>query len=166
MLQLKTRFAVALAAVLVAIFPGQATAQDDNERFRLFNECEPMRLLVEDLSDDSAKIDLTRERVQTMAERRLRAARLYDADAIPYLYVNVGVSVRNSRRNGAFNVYISYRKLLLDVASGESGLAQTWIDGSYGTHGADADYILQGLSELLDVFVLEYLRANEDACER
>ena len=36
-----------------------------------------MSLLVEELSDDAAEIELTEERIQTMAESRLRAARLF-----------------------------------------------------------------------------------------
>ena len=39
-----------------------------------------------------------------------------------------------------------------------------WETGSYGTHGGDADYILQAVSERLDRFILEYLRVNETAC--
>ena len=40
----------------------------------------------------------------------------------------------------------------------------TWRIGTYGTHGGDAGYILQALSEKLDKFILEYLRVNESAC--
>ncbi len=88
-----------LAAVLAAILPSQGTAQDDYsfERFALFNECEPMALLVESLSSDAAEIALTRERIQTLAESRLRAARLFSDNLFggPYLYVQVSVSRRS-----------------------------------------------------------------------
>ena len=33
-----------------------------------------------------------------------------------------------------------------------------------GTHTGEARYILQGVSERLDDFILEYLRVNEAAC--
>ena len=45
-----------------------------------------------------------------------------------------------------------------------SSFAQTWRTGEIGTHGRDAGYILQGISEHLDKFIVEYLRVNEGAC--
>ena len=40
----------------------------------------------------------------------------------------------------------------------------TWDLGATGTHGGDAGYVLQTLSEFVDTFVVEYLRVNEAAC--
>ena len=59
---------------------------------------------------------------------------------------------------------LEFNKRVSDSLSGESFRAATWHSASTGTHGRDADYILQGLSEGLDRFVLEYLRVNEAAC--
>ena len=118
----KLLFTLALA---LTVWPGHATAQElsDSDRFKLFNECGPMHLVVEDYGDAGwADIGLTVDRIQTMAESRLRAARLYDAT--------------------------------------------TWHIGAAGTHSGDARFILQGLSEALDRFILEYLRVNEDACDQ
>ena len=39
------------------------------------------------------------------------------------------------------------------------------VGGSFGTHGGDADYIMQGLSENLDAFIGDYLRVTAEACE-
>ena len=64
------------------------------DHFQLFNECRPMCLLVERLSGDEADIGLTEARIQTMAEVRLRSARLYDESSRSlqdYLYVQVTV---------------------------------------------------------------------------
>ena len=94
----------------------------------------------------------------------MRAARLYDAEAEPYLYVRVGVLLAENRRTGAYSIEVSYNKLLFDPRLVESNLAETWDLGSYGMHGADANYVLQSLSEHLDGFILEYLRINEDSC--
>ena len=95
-----------------------------------------------------------------MAESRLRAARLFTSTtpADTYLYVRVSVV------GGAFAMRLEFKKRVSDSLSGESFLAGTWNSGVTGTHGRDADYILQGLSEWLDRFVLEYLRVNEAAC--
>ena len=70
---------------MTAVWPGYATAQDVSglDRFKFFNECRLMDLVVEDYDDDddAEAIGLTAARIRTLAESRLRAARLYDADA-------------------------------------------------------------------------------------
>ena len=151
-------------ALALAVWPGHATAQDvsDIDRFQLFNECGPMKLAVTQYKDNAAWADigLTVDRLQTMAESRLRAARLYDARALPYLYVNVNVVGRG------FSWGMDYKKLVYDAVSDETFYATTWNIGSAGTHGRDAGFILQGLSEHLDRFILEYLRVNEHACDQ
>ena len=102
-------------------------------------------------------IGLTSERVQTIAESRLRAARLYDADSLFNLHVRVSVLSR------VFFIEVAFNKVLFDVASATIFEASTWEQGSIGRSG-DPGFILQGLSELLDRFILDYLRVNEDAC--
>ena len=153
-----------LAVVLATCWTERATAQNRTssnlERFQLFSFCLPMALIVEELSDGAAEIELTEERIQTMAESRLRAARLFTSttSADTYLYVRVTVV------GGAFSMNLAFNKRVSDSLSGESFRAATWNSDSTGTHGRNADYILQGLSERLDRFVLEYLRVNEAAC--
>ena len=44
-------------------------------------------------------------------------------------------------------------------------MAMTWDTRRVGTHGDNAGFIMNGLSEMLDGFLLEYLRMNEDSCE-
>ena len=158
-MMLKIILPLALAALLGTSAGAQDT-QTPSERFQLFNECRPMFLSVTPYEGDAdyAAIGLTTDRIQTMAESRLRAARLYDADAETILSVFVRVSSR------AFTSEVSYYKPLYDVVSDVTAYAKTWIKSSVGTHGGDAGYILQGLSEKLDEFILEYLRVNEAAC--
>ena len=156
------RIPLTVAALVPLIATGSA-AQDDrdvrNARFQLFNNCQPIYLIVETLSED-ADIGLTDERIQTMAETRLRAARIYDDTVtVPNVYVQVAV-FRTS-----FRFDITFRKGLYDSVSSEQSLAITWIDGSMGIHGGDAGYIVRGVSEHMDAFILEYLRVNADACE-
>ena len=64
-----------------------------------------MKLAVEDYEDRSGWTDigLTVDRIQTMAESRLRAARLYDATARTYLYVNVNVVGRGVSLSVEYN---------------------------------------------------------------
>ena len=127
--------------------------------FQLWSACRPLGLIVEVLPEDAEEIGLTRERIQTAAESRLRAARLYDAEADHYLYVNVNTLGVVGR---AFSIGVGYKKWLHDEALGIGGMAQTWHTGAAGTGGAS--YILQVVSEHMDRFVVEYLRVNESAC--
>ena len=120
--------------VLLAIFAspaGGAAAQDisPRDRFRLFNECRPMDLRVEDVSADAAEIGLTTASIQAAVESRLRSARLYDADAGPFLYVNVNVVRR------VFALDLGYEKIVYDQVTDVSGPASTWESDSAGTHG-------------------------------
>ena len=149
-----------VAVVAAALLPVQTEAQSLQERFELFSGCQPMDLIVEGLPSDATEIGLTEQRIQTTAESRLRAARLFSDDTIPYLYINVAVVGR------AFSWSVTYNKFVHDEAIDQRGMANTWRSGGTGTHGGDAGYILQSLSESLDRFVLEYLRINEDACDQ
>ena len=144
-----------LAALCVVPALGQSL-----ERFMLFNACRPMRLVVEGLGDDAAKIGLTEESLQVAAESRLRGARLYTEDFVradlAYLYVNINVVGR------AYSITVHYNKRVSD-ALGEFGTAITWTSGSTGTSGT-GNFIVSGLSKHLDRFLAAYLRVNEDAC--
>ena len=133
--------------------------------FALWNECEPIGLLIESLNDDAAAIDLTEERIQTLAESRLRAARLYASEVgTRYMYIRVTVLIFKNRPGGAYSSRVSFQKYLRDGVSQQIGIAATWDASGIGIHTGDAGYILQHVSEQLDRFILEYLRVNEAAC--
>ena len=146
----------------LAIITPLAQEVADIERFELFNNCEPMHLVILGASDDDEdvkKIGLTKEGVQFAVESRLRGARLFKSDlGLPALEVSVNV------RAASFAIALRYNKYLFDYAAGIDGLAQTWGAGTFGAHGASAEYIVSSLSELLDKFLTEYLRVNESAC--
>ena len=147
---------------LLALALTAVPVQDSFERFQLFNNCEPMDLMVSDFNDIeyAENIGLSKERVQFAVESRLRGARLFrSSPGVPLLLVSVNFA------GEAFTTNISYYKSLLDPASGSRGVATTWEEGSVGTHGrTGADFILSSLSGLLDKFLTEYLRVNESAC--
>lgn len=158
------RVRIAAVVALLVASPAIGRANQENadawlDYFQLFNECRPMYLLIERLSGDEADIGLTEARIQTMVEARLRSARLYDGSVrSPYLYVQVTVVGR------AFNFGISFKKTLYDPVTDRRSVATTWDVGGTGTHGSDAGYVLQALSEFVDTFVVEYLRVNEAVC--
>lgn len=160
---------VKLGAVIIAlaVINGDATAETNapsaRDYFRLWNDCRATGILVESLSDDAAAIGLTVDRIETMLRSRLRAARIYDDSAEDtYLYVNINVG------SNFFGIGLKFRKWVLDIATSEGrggqGFATTWDIGSAGTHGQNASFILQAVSEQVDKFIDEYLRVNEEAC--
>ena len=154
-----------LPALFLVVDEPRQCITDPLKCFSLFNYCQPMPLIIDGLSDDSERIGLTEERIQTIAESRLRVARLYEeAEALEtlvsdhhlYIYVHV---VGNT-----FSFDVGYFKKLHDVRLGIDFFAQTWVTGAIGNHSKDAGFILQGISEHLDKFIVEYLRVNEGAC--
>lgn len=152
-----------LLGILLTASTVQAQTISDWDRFRLFNACRPMELVVEDLTPNAQAVGLTRERIQLAAESRLRAARLYTGSREKanraYLYINIHVVGR------AHKISVQYKKWVTDLATNSNGLATTWNTGSTGTHGGDAGFIIQDLSSHLDEFLAGYLRVNESACD-
>ncbi len=68
------------------------------DRFALYTGCQPVGLIIEELPDDAANIGLTKQRMQTAVESRLRGAKIYEEKEESvnpdwaYLYVRVGVA--------------------------------------------------------------------------
>ena len=153
-----------LAAPLAAQFPPGGV------RFMLYNGCEPIEPLFRfSLGDRGEEIGLTDDRIRTMAMSRLRAARMVASPGsdpatqiiIPATQIIITVAVVDL----AFAYYMNFYKMLDDPQSGDSALGRTYrIAPVVGTHGNDAGYIMQLLSESLDAFIGEYLRVNEVAC--
>lgn len=158
---------IVILLAAMAVVPDQASAQDPSadeaeERFSLFNGCSPMNLSIEDVSDSAAEIGLTKERIQILAESRLRAARLFSGTLDPPNNGVLHISVLVTR--GAFSFSLNYLKWVWD-AWNSYGYAATWDDGMLGEHRGNAGTVLQDLSEYLDRFLLAYLRANEAVCQ-
>ena len=163
------RFAFLLLALLATPSAAQNQTEEVQNRvecvaealecFQMFNHCEQMEVSV--LLDQN-DIGLTRERIATAVQRRLRAARLYDESAPYALVVSVGVLDDSP----AFRVEFEYYKTLLDEDTGNSFFTTTWSRGGYGTHAGNAGIVLQAISERMDQFINEYLRVNAPACDQ
>ncbi len=128
------------------------------DRFGLFTECAPVYAVGLVSGDEAEEMGLTKERVWTMVESRLRAARLYDSGGGQMLELNIRTF------SPAFDISLELFKSVQDPRSGESGVATTWERDTIGTHGGSASFIMQTVSEYLDGFILDYLRVNEEAC--
>ena len=154
----RSRSLLALAVILTLTPLAEATSSD-RDRFELFSDCQPIYLIAEDLSPAAGEIGLTKEAVRAAVESRLRSAQLYNPEAsTPFLYVYVHVV------GIAFHIDLEYNKQLLDPASGLTSRATTWSTGTTGTHGRDVSFILAAVAELMDLFLVEFSRVNEEAC--
>ena len=142
-------------------FADERTAEERFNRFRLFDHCRRMNLLVEELPTDALDIGLDEASIQAATESRLRSARLYSSEtnAHSYLYVNVNVVGRT------FSASLEYKKMVTDLASEQTRPATTWDTGITGSHGGDGGYVLSALSGEMDRFLVSFLRVNEAACE-
>ena len=153
---------VALALFFFALEVAGQSTEDKFARFQLFANCQPMALVVEELSSDASDIGLTEESIQVAAESRLRSARLYNSSKrdpyLPYLYISVNVV------GEAFSISLQYHKIVYDPLSDFNGFATTWKTSGTGTHGGGADFILSNVSQYMDEFLVEFLRVNEEAC--
>ena len=68
----------------------------------------------------------------------------------------------------AFKLDVRFIKLLSDSYFSElPGWADTQYSeaSGFGTHSGDAGFVMQYLSEFLDIFIGDYLRVNAEACE-
>ena len=154
--------AVGLTFALALPLGGQEVT--DRERFELFTECAPVKMIAPITGEEAEEIGLTEDRIHTMAESRLRAARLWSEEPASTGFLAVGVAVFRE----AYSYKVTFTKWVYD-SSGSRHLARTWHRPSaawpaIGTHGGDAGFIMQILSEELDAFILEYLRVNEGSC--
>ncbi len=147
---------------VAALLPGPVAAQtaerevSERDRFHLDTGC-AVRLVVEGLPDTAGEIGLTKSRITTAVRSRLRAARIYDPEALAYLYINVNV-LGGTGRTSPYSYSIELYKWLYDLSAGR-GPAGTWHSGSLGQ--GDASFILASVAQHMDAFIDEYLRVNE-----
>ena len=118
----------------------------------------PVALVVESLYPSAADMGITEEGIITTVHSRLRGARIYKADAVPYLYVNVVALKR------ALSYELELKKCVTDLETGINSMATTWSNGGAGTHGQDPGH-LQSISQLMDRFIDEYVAVNGSVCE-
>lgn len=155
---------LALVVLTLSLFVSETTGETLREQlkhFKLFAKCQPIDLLIEGLPPDASKINLTRESIQITAESRLRSARLYHSEARYTLYINVNMV------GPAYSVSLDFKKPVRDFFSNDLfGMATTWNIGSIGLHGSNGGFILSSISQLMDRFLVEYLRVNEKSCQK
>lgn len=179
------RVAFALAALLLPFTPIAAQENDyaaQIDTFDLFTRCAKMDLLVTVQDTKNNLPRLTELSVERAVRSRLRAAQLYDEESFSYLYVSVLIVDRASsisvelRRRVAVGEVVDMRwdrVARAGVAAAIAaetlghvmriGMATTWRSSSMGVN-LDAGDLRDSVAQLLDEFIDEYLRVNDDAC--
>lgn len=155
-----------IATLVVAASGLQARADDappvlgDATARSLYADCGDMAVAVESRRSRESDMVVARAAMQNALESRIRAARIYAprGESPQVVYAEVAVA------GEAFRVTLELHRRLVDTGYGLSGTVRVWGRNSTGVHGRDPQYVLGVLSELIDVFVVEYVRANASAC--
>ncbi len=120
-------------------------------------------VVIEDLGPDEESLGLTKSRLQTRVELRLRRSGITVLeDAIPFLYVNINVK-KTSTGLYAVATEVSLKQqvyLVRDSSIEITGV--TWNVASVGTVGENrlARSILDHVGKYVDEFANDYLAAN------
>ena len=125
-------------------------------------ETERMDLVVERLGKAREAGGLTQDRIRNAVESRLRGAQVFsDSRVAAYLYVNVntGKPRKGGQHYPYYSIDLAYKRVLADPETGERGFATTWNRG--GTGQGDAPWIIDSLHELVDEFLVAYLRVRD-----
>lgn len=155
-----------------------ASKEDVRLKFRLFNNCQPIELLIgvslgKDKENKDNRVNLTETELRNFIESRLRSARIpielnesgKSTRMVDHLYAEVNTIGISFRRELEFN------KVLDDPLSSTYGTATTWETDTLGHFGISSSveenkaFILSGFQEHLDEFITEYLRANQEYCK-
>ena len=119
-------------------------------------------IIIEDFArkDDAKTIGLTKERLRTVAELRLRKEGITIVDEasreIPIVYVSVIVIGLACNVELRIYEWVGLQRL----PSPKWILAAIWEDAQIGTHGGDPEFIVSGLNKLFDTFFNDYYKAN------
>lgn len=119
-----------------------------------------MDVVIEGTDEGGQKNGLSADLIRAKVELYLRRNNIIP-NAKPeykdgYLYVNINIVGK------AFSCTVEFKRKVNYVVKGRTYeiLATVWSDSGTGTHGSDTSFIFQHLSDGLDMFVNEYLKAN------
>ena len=175
---------LALSAVAAALLPTVAAAQDetvDPDRAKLWTGCQKVdvAVFVNDAAQSLGVVDPVA--LETMAENRLRAARLLGPTpgAGGGLTINVDVA-----EGDTVNVYyfgVEFVRVLINPIGAKGTIdfeppldnriapvtAKEYAAniGWFGVRADPAADVRAGISDGIDEFIRDYLRVNETACE-
>ena len=134
---------------------------------RLYTDCArvSVAVLIEDEAQELGVVD--EERLATMAESRLRAARLYNPQSrLPAL--DLEVEALDGDGTNAYTARAQFSRIVRNPTTEGVFVSSTWNRGMFGWFGdrADpADSVHAGVSDFVDEFIRDYLRVNGNACD-
>ena len=158
--------AVLLAGVVFAPVQAQEWSSNGLE----VDDYKQVEVLIESLHQNAKDIGLTKQRIYNKTALTLRKYGLIptNSDDLPpiarhsrseYLYIQVNVIGKGLSITVQFNrsvIFVTHqaRRAFRYVGT-------TWQHGSTGTHAGDYTYVLDQVEELVEIFVLAYLEANQ-----
>lgn len=124
------------------------------------------------IDNQSDYLELNEQPFNSMIESRLRAARVYDNSDRDFRLADVTfelsvADVFDSPDSGTrYRFDLNFRKNLLTDSWENVDAGITWNIKGFGqtTPEGGREVIISSVSEVLDLFVLEYLQANEEYC--
>lgn len=163
---MRTLLALSLFAsiAVIPVFVAANGLAELGERMRLWTGCRSMQFIVDQLPDRAYGIGLDEKSVGTVVHNKLLAKRLYDAAAENtglFLFVRINVV-----GGIAASIEVQLWKPMYDTYLEIPAPAATWTYTSTGFLGVGegTDEVLAALSGIMDMFISEYLRVNEDSC--
>ena len=134
---------------------------------RLFTDCSRVAVLV-DVEDDARSLELAEpKRLQTMAESRLRAARLYEPEA-PFPSLDIVVEAVAGDTASIYHLSVKLVRSMRNPLTDRTVSVVTWRRGMYGSftnRAVPSDSVSADASDMIDELIRDYLRVNEASCE-
>ena len=148
----------ALAALLAVGLVESTGAQLHGEWMadNLATGCTPMSLDLT-LYGEAEGNERLRKNLRNAAESRLRTAGVYDING--WEEHRQSLDIRVGTNGVASSMELILYRFVMDTGYGQAGPVLAWEWGTIGVHGGGQD-ILNTVSEGLDQFITEYLRAN------
>ena len=121
-----------------------------------------LNVVIEDLGDDERQAGLTKDLIRAKVELQLRRNGISpiakDEYKPGYLYVWV------STVDHAFHVEVQFKRTVTYSSEGRmyETFTSVWGESYTGTFAGGSSYILQQLANLLDLFINDYLKANQE----
>ena len=139
-----------------------------SNRFELYNDCEPVTVRTPDLSlftdagveADVAAMERTSARIRRTAETRFRNAGVFDTEARERGQFRIRIAASPYD----FDARASFKKVVIDLATGDVAFADRWALMGLGGRGRINPTPEAWASSIIDRFLTDYLAANADAC--
>ena len=155
------RIAILIAGTLTA-HATAATTVSDHDRFRLWNNCRPVSLLV-NYNEVLPKED--KEKIENAVRSQLRDVRIYGGSSGNTAGLLVSATVRDRGSYHVYHINMSLLKKVQDLQTKLTNHTATWYNSIGGNSTRGMEDVVQKFIILTDIFIDNYLRVNADACK-